>query len=126
MKDKLKRIARPADLIAVALLLAAAGILALVFWHAEGVTAEIVCGRETVETIDLSGVKTPYDITLENGVTVTVSPGAICFSHSDFPNQLCVRTGELTKAGQSAACIPNQTLIRVKGRAKRAPDALTG
>ena len=117
---------RSGDLIAVALLLAVAGVLALAFGRTEGATAEILCDKEIVATVRLSDVKTPYDITLENGVTVTVSPGAVCFSHSDCPNQLCVRAGQLTKAGQSAACIPNRTLIRVKGRAKHAPDALTG
>ena len=126
MKDKLKRFIRPADLIAVAVLLAAAGLLALSFGRAEGATAEILCGREVLYTIDLTAVKEPYEIALENGVTVAVAPGAIRFAHADCPNGLCLRAGELTKAGQSAACIPNETLIRVKGRAKNAPDALTG
>lgn len=126
MKDKLQRLARPADLLAVAVLLAAAGILALAFGRTDGATAEIICDKTLVCTVDLTKVKEPYDIPLENGVTVTVAPGAICFSHADCPNQLCVRAGELTKAGESAACIPNRTLIRVRGRAKHMPDALTG
>ena len=126
MKDKLRRFARPADLIAVALLLAAAGILALAFGLRDGATAEILCDKEIVYTIDLSAVKESYDITLENGVTVTVEPGAICFTDSGCANRLCVRAGKLTKAGQSAACIPNRTLIRITGRAKNAPDAMTG
>lgn len=126
MKNKLQRLARPADLLAVALLLAAAGILAPAFGRTDGVTAEIICDKTLVCTVDLTKVKEPYDIPLENGVTVTVSPGAIRFSHADCPNQLCVRAGELTKAGESAACIPNRTLIRVRGPAKHAPDALTG
>ena len=126
MWDKLRRIARPADLIAVAIILAAAGILAAVFGGADGAKAEIVVGKETVKTIDLTAVKEPYTVTLDNGVTVAVEPGAIWFSDSDCPNHLCMRAGKLTKAGQSAACIPNQTLIRVTGRAKNAPDALTG
>ena len=126
MKDKRIRLVRPADLIVAAALLALAGILAVVFGRLDGVTAEIICDREIVYTVDLSAVKEPYDITLENGVVVTVEPGAIFFSGSDCANRLCVRAGKLTKAGQSAACIPNRTLIRITGRAKNAPDALTG
>ena len=126
MRDDPRRIARPADLIAVAVILAAAGILWAVFGSAEGARAEIIVGKETVETVDLTAVKEPYTIPLDNGVTVTVEPGAIYFSDSDCPNHLCMRAGKLTKAGQSAACIPNQTLIRVAGRARNAPDALTG
>ena len=126
MWDKLQRIARPADLIAVAAILAAAGLLWVAFGRAEGAKAEIVVGRDTVETIDLTAVKEPYTLSLENGVTVAVEPGAIRFSASDCANHLCLRAGKLTRAGQSAACLPNQTLIRVTGRAKNALDALTG
>ena len=126
MKHNRKLPFRSGDLIAVAVLLAAAGALALAFGRAEGATAEVLCGKEVVYTVNLSDVRQSEEITLENGVTVTVSPGSICFSHSDCANQLCVRAGRLTKAGQSAACIPNRTLIRVKGRAKRELDALTG
>ena len=125
MKNKLKRFLRPADLIAVAAVLAAAGLLALL-GGTDGATAEIIVGRQTVETVDLTAVREPYTIALDNGVTVAVEPGAISFCASGCPNQLCVRAGKLTKAGESAACLPNETLIRVTGRARNAPDALTG
>ena len=126
MRDKLSKIIRPADLIPIAVLLAAAGLLAAVFAGGNGATAEIIVEREIVATVDLTAVKEPYTLQPEDGVTVTVEPGAIRFSASDCPNQLCVRTGRLTKAGQSAACLPHRTLIRITGRAKNTPDALTG
>ena len=126
MRDKLQRFIRPADLIAVAALLAVAAALWLILGHLPGTAAEIVCGKEVVATVDLSAVKEPYDIPLDNGVTITVEPGAIRFAASDCANQLCVHTGKLTKAGQSAACLPNKTLIRITGKDRRAPDALTG
>ena len=126
MTDKAKKLLRPADLIAVGAILLLAGVLWLLTAGRPGETAEIVCGREVLYTIRLSDVRTPYELRLENGVTVTVAPGAIYFSASDCANQLCVHTGKLTKAGQSAACLPNKTLIRVTGCDKTAPDALTG
>lgn len=126
MRDNVKRLLRPADLIAAAALLALAGALWFFFGNRPGVTAQIVYDKEVLYTIDLSGVTEPYEIRLDNGVTVTVGPGEICFSDSDCANRLCVHAGKLTKAGQSAACLPNKTLIRVTGRAKGAPDALTG
>lgn len=126
MKDKAGRFLRPADLIAVAAILLLAGALWLLTNSRQGETAEIVCGREVLYTIRLSEVKEPYEIRLENGITVAVEPGAVFFASSDCANQLCVRTGRLTRAGQSAACLPHKTLIRVTGRDKTAPDALTG
>ncbi len=126
MKDKLRKIVRPADLIVVAAVLAVAAVLWAVLAHLTGATAQIVCGGEIVETVDLSAVKEAYDVTLDNGVVIRVEPGAICFAASGCANQLCVHTGRLTKAGQSAACLPNKTLIRITGKDRRAPDALTG
>ena len=126
MRDKLKRAVRPGDLIAVAALLLAALLLGALFGGKDGVTAEIIVGRRTLYTIDLTAVEEPYTVSPEDGVTVLVEPGAIRFLDSDCPNRLCVRAGRLTKAGQSAACIPRRTLICVKGRAKNAPDAITG
>ena len=126
MKDKLRKIVRPADLIVVAAVLAVAAVLWAVLAHLTGTTAQIVCGGEIVETVDLSAVKEAYDVTLDNGVVIRVEPGAICFAASGCANQLCVHTGRLTKAGQSAACLPNKTLIRITGKDRRAPDALTG
>ena len=126
MKDKARRLLRPADLIVVAAVLAAAAALWLIPGRIQGTTAEIVCGKEVVETIDLSAVKEAYDITLDNGVIIRVEPGAIYFAASGCANQLCVHTGKLNKAGQSAACLPNKTLIRITGKDRRAPDALTG
>ena len=126
MKDKAVKLIRPADLIAVAALLAVAAVWWAVSANIKGTTAEIICEKEIVETVDLSAVKEAYDITLDNGVTIAVEPGAICFAASDCANQLCVHTGRLTKAGQSAACLPNKTLIRIKGNDRRGPDAQTG
>ena len=126
MKDKARRFFRPADLIVAAAVLAVAAALWLAFGNMKGTSAEIVCGKEIVETIDLSAVKEAYDITLDNGVIIRVEPGAIYFAASGCANQLCVHTGKLTKAGQSAACLPNRTLIRITGKSRNAPDALTG
>ncbi|MBQ6067742.1 MAG: NusG domain II-containing protein [Clostridia bacterium] len=126
MKDKLQKIVRPADLIVVAAVLAVAAVLWAVLAHLTGTTAQIVCDGEVIATIDLSAVKEAYDVTLDNGVTVRVEPGAICFAASDCANLLCIHAGKLTRAGQSAACLPNKTLIRITGRDRRGPDALTG
>ena len=126
MKDKTRKLIRPADLIVAAALLAVAAALWLILGHMRGTTAEIVCDKEIIETVDLSAVKEPYDIKLDNGVTIAVEPGAIYFSDSDCANRLCVHAGKLTKGGESAACLPNKTLIRITGKNRRAPDALTG
>lgn len=53
----------------------------------------------------------------QNGLTVTVQvkdgqARALC---ADCPDKLCVRSGWLCKAGQTAACLPAGILIRITG-----------
>ncbi len=69
-----------------------------------------------------------------NGYTLTVamamdyetpSPGilppkgeaGICVSSSDCPTQDCVRTGILSRGGQSAVCLPGRFVLRLEGGA---------
>lgn len=126
MKDKLKKILRPADAVLILALLAAAAAAFFAFSRAQGCTAEVICGGELLYSIDLSEVTESYEIPLDNGAVILVEPGAVSFSRSDCENGLCVRTGKLTKSGQSAACVPNRTVIKITGRAGKMPDALTG
>jgi hypothetical protein len=35
---------------------------------------------------------------------------------SDCPDQVCVRTGWLTRAGQAAVCVPARVTLRMEGR----------
>ena len=39
--------------------------------------------------------------------------GGISFESSDCPEQICVRSGRLSRPGDTAACLPNQLLIRL-------------
>ncbi len=53
----------------------------------------------------------------KNGLTVTlrVEDGRVRFTHSDCPDKVCVHTGWLSRAGQTAACLPAGVLVRVEG-----------
>lgn len=121
-----KRFFKKWDLIVVAALLLAAAALFLFRSGGGRRTAVIAVDGETLYEIELDSVKEAYTITLENGVSVEVAPGEIRFLSSDCPGQDCVRCGALTRAGQAAACVPNKTLIALKGAPDgRAPDAVS-
>lgn len=123
MRNDRKRRISPGDIIITAVLLAAALLLMLIP-RGKACTAEIICSGETVYTIELSSVKEPYKLDLENGVTVLVERSAISFFCSDCENGLCVNTGRLTRAGDTAVCIPNETIIKVRGEGSF--NAITG
>ena len=125
MPERLKL--KKADVLLICFLLAAALALLLLRGGGENLTAEVTVAGKTVEVIDLAAVKTPYEITLENGVRLHVEPGGVSFCYSDCRGQDCVRCGLLTRAGQAAACVPNKTLVTLTGKpAKGAPDAISG
>ena len=114
------------DLVLIAVLLLAGAVLLLLRGGKAAVTANVTVNGELRYEIDLTAVKAPYELPLENGVTLYVEPGAVRFLHSDCRGQDCVRCGALTRAGQAAACLPNKTLVSLSGKPpKGAPDAIS-
>jgi len=47
------------------------------------------------------------------------------FQEASCPDQVCVRTGRLSKSGQGAVCLPAKVTIQVTGP-EREFDAYTG
>ena len=120
-----RKLLRPADLVLAAALLLLGGALLLLPRTGGGKTAVITTGDGAETRIDLNAVSEPYEIPLDCGVTLAVSPGEIRFADSDCRGRDCVRCGALTRPGQAAACLPNRVLVRIDGKTEQdAPDAI--
>lgn len=63
--------------------------------------------------------------TLSNNMVVAVKGTNVWIKKSDCKNQICVHSGVLSKAGDTAVCVPNKTVIEIKG-ASVSVDAKTG
>lgn len=90
-------------------------------------TAVVYQNGVEVRRIALGGIETPIAFEL-GGVYhnhIVAENGRIRFDASDCPDKTCVYTGWLTRAGQSAACLPNKTLITVEGTNSGGVDALS-
>ncbi len=102
-----------------AALLVAAGLIALSFLGAErGSTGMILVGDEILHKIDLRSVDTPYTIDVEGSghrLAVRIERGRMRVLSADCPDQTCVHMGWLSRAGQSAVCLPARILLRVEG-----------
>ncbi len=72
--------------------------------------------QKGTQVIDLGG---------EYHVKLLVEPGAISFQHSDCHDQICVRTGKLSKPGQAAVCLPAKISVRIT-EGQKTIDAFTG
>lgn len=80
-------------------------------------TVEVSIDGETVERCALStyegGVYESRGYTL----TVEAADGAVRVSESDCPNQDCVHSGAISRAGQSVVCLPARIAVTLEGAA---------
>ena len=59
-------------------------------------------------------------------LTVTVSGGTVAVTHSDCPTRDCVRTGTISRTGQSIICLPEQVVVKLVGGSSDGPDLVIG
>lgn len=112
------KFAKKTDLIVLAavLFLCAAGWL--FYQHevsARAAMAEIYYKSQLVETVDLTaGVDRRFSIPQNKNVVFhQYSDGSIQFEESDCPDKICIKTGRIRTVGQSAACLPNQIVLKI-------------
>lgn len=75
-------------------------------------TAKIYQNGELTNEIDLSSVTDSYEIEINGGVLL-IENGAVSYKEADCPDKTCVGFGSLTKAGDTASCVPNRTVVTV-------------
>lgn len=112
MKQKI----RWGDGIVIALVLLLAGaIMLLLAWGQKGdaLYAEIYIDGVITQRIALEEGKT-QEIVLGAGNTISIDGRSASISHATCNDQVCVRTGTLTRAGQSAVCLPHRVVLKLQ------------
>lgn len=102
-------------IVAVVLLLAAA----LTAWFALGTTdgqlyAEVWQDDVLVERVKLTD-ETDREIDLDGHNVIVLAGKTARMESADCHDQVCVRTGTLTRAGQVAVCLPNRVILKIVG-----------
>ena len=106
------------DLLLVSILLVIAALIYIFITISYGDgTSNLVCeikvdGR-TVKTVDLSGGDCEFELPDNSNIRFRLKDNAIAFTESDCPDKICVNTGCLRRAGQSAVCLPNRVSIHI-------------
>ena len=90
----------------------------------QSLTAEVTVSGEPILQVDLSADLPRQLYSLENGVTLVAENGTIAFLESDCPDALCVQAGKLSARGDVAACVPNATVVSLKGEGRAEVDAV--
>lgn len=93
-----------------------------------GVTAVVEVNGQECERVNLASLSEPVEkeITGENGILLTLrfEPDGAQVLESQCPDKICVHTGKLRRAGESAICLPARTVLRLEG--ENAVDGVTG
>ena len=109
------------DALVVLAVLALAGLLAarpfLAAKTAGELTVSISVDGETVERCALSAYEGGTYESRGYTLTVAVENGAVRVSESDCPNQDCVHSGAISRAGQSIVCLPARVAVTLEGAA---------
>lgn len=90
--------------------------------------AVITVNGEDVERIDLNSADDTV-FTLETSPTVTleIKESKIRFVNSQCPDGTCEKSGFLSEAGDTAACVPAKTVVTVEGNKSHSDlDAVAG
>lgn len=112
MKQKI----RWGDGIVIALVVLLAGIIMLFLirgQQGDALYAEIYIDGALTQRIPLEeGIR--QEIVLDAGNTIYIDGLEASISHATCSDQVCVRTGKLTRAGQSAVCLPNRVVLKLQ------------
>ena len=110
-----KKFLSPRGMVLCGALLLAAGALYLALSLLPQGTVAVV-EQNGQEVAQLTGPET-LSLTGENGVevTITFTPQGAAVTASTCPDQVCVQTGQLTRAGESAICLPARVTLRLEG-----------
>ena len=80
-------------------------------------TVSVAIDGETVERCALSNYEGGTYESRGYTLTVAVENGAVRVSESDCPNQDCVHSGAISRAGQSIVCLPARVAVTLEGAA---------
>ena len=119
----MKKLITKKDLILLSIVLVCGIIGAILMNSADkGKSVTITVDGKTKETISLDN-----DFNKEfNGVLVCCENGEVYVISSDCTDKVCVRSGRISKSGESIICAPNRVAIKIEGKKGNLPDAMTG
>ncbi|MCL2512333.1 MAG: NusG domain II-containing protein [Oscillospiraceae bacterium] len=84
-----------------------------------------VNGKE-IEAIPLSSAEIGYEINTDTSpsTVIRIEKNCACFLNAECRDKICVNTGNLTKSGDAAACLPAGVVIVLKSAGKSKVDII--
>lgn len=98
-----------ADIIVIAAAVVLIVVLMIAVYGKKGASLEII----TPDGVRSYSLNKDRIIELDH-LKVVVSGGKVWVEDADCPDKVCERTGNISRANQSIACLPNGIIIRIK------------
>ncbi len=85
--------------------------------QSDNLIAVVIRDGQRITEINLNDLQEPQYIKFEEGIKTTIlaEKGQIKFLEADCPDQICVKTGLLTKPADKAVCLPGKTIVTIEG-----------
>ena len=106
---------RPGDAVLILAVLAAAVLLFFLYLPGDSSAAVRIVSDSGVQTVLLDGTES---YTVSSGgysLTVSVENGFVRVTESSCPGGDCMRTGAISRAGQSIVCLPGRVVVKIIG-----------
>lgn len=132
--NKCIKIWKPLDALVILAVLAAAAACILFTAGAgqSGGRLEAVIRKDgnMIKTVDLSKLAGPEEVAVDGEIPVTVllQDNGACVIKSGCKDKICVKTGLLTRVGQTVVCLPAKVTVELKAveQTTGQVDAVTG
>lgn len=116
--DNKVRLKRDIILVLSMVIIAAAAFLIINFAvKKDGSYAVIKVDGNVIKTLDLNSGETTIEVNgYQGGVNkVVINDGKVSMTEADCPDKLCVKTGKISRVGETIVCLPHRVVVEIKG-----------
>lgn len=116
--DNKVRLKRDIILVLSMVIIAAAAFLIINFAvKKDGSYAVIKVDGNVIKTLDFNSGETTIEVNgYQGGVNkVVINDGKVSMTEADCPDELCVKTGKISRVGETIVCLPHRVVVEIKG-----------
>ena len=100
------------DFIIIGAICAFAAVLAIVLFLFKQ-NGKTVAVKQDNKIIAEYSLDTDREVPLTHN-TFVIENGEVFMSHADCKNQICVKTGRISKRGECIVCLPNRVILTIE------------
>ncbi len=114
------------DLLLVAIILAAAGLMFFLYKLSGAHDAGCITIKVNGETEGVYSLAEDREIDINGGTNhLVIKNGKADMTEADCPDKLCVKQKEISKNGESIICLPNKVIVEADSSENSEFDAIT-